>query len=229
MTNVRDTEPEPFVIPLNLEGTELVSFDMVEPGGWAAYFSDATESAYVLLRVAPEDGPPLEAVFEDGRPAVRFPINHAEGQPFEVRELHVAVRPHTAGFASSLLREIPFTRIEAAVNHPLQRRTLARMVLPAGTIGMGSLPAGARFLLRPEAVPRLSMPDLKVDDPGGYRKPDRFYEQVADLYLTLAAVTGRPAQELAAANGVPVGTVHRWVKEAKARRLLLLPSHRARD
>ena len=36
----------------------------------------------------------------------------------------------------------------------------------------------------------------------------------------------RPAQELAEANHVPVATVHRWIREAKVRRLLLLPAHR---
>lgn len=225
VTNVRDLEPAPYVIPLNLDGTELLSFNTVEPGGWAAYFSEATKSAYVLVRVGPEAGLPSMPVVQDGRVDLQAPADHAAGQALEVRELRVAVFPQTAGFASSLLREIPFTRIEAAVNHPTHRQALARLVLPANAVGLGNMPEGTRYLLKPEPV-RPTMPGLQIDDPGGYRKPDDFYRTVADVYLSLAAVSARPAQELAEANGTPVATVHRWVREAKARGVLKLPAHR---
>jgi hypothetical protein len=69
-------------------------------------------------------------------------------------------------------------------------------------------------------------PNLQIADPGGYRKPDDFYASVAERFLWLASVSRCPAKNLAAANGVSVGAVHRWVREAKARGLLVLPNHR---
>jgi hypothetical protein len=68
---------------------------------------------------------------------------------------------------------------------------------------------------------------VKIPDGGGRRKPDRFYEQIAERFAYLATVSPRPAMELAKANGVPVTTVHGWVKEAR-RRGLLAAGERAR-
>jgi hypothetical protein len=88
------------------------------------------------------------------------------------------------------------------------------------------LPGAAGFRTPPADPPAVERRSLTIDDPGGYRKPDEFYRHVADLYLHLAAVSGRPAHELAQANNVPVATVHRWIREAKTRQILLLPAHR---
>jgi hypothetical protein len=63
--------------------------------------------------------------------------------------------------------------------------------------------------------------------PDGPRKPDGFYRQVAATYSALAALSPRPAAELAEANNVPASTVHRWVKEAR-RRGFLAPGHKGR-
>jgi hypothetical protein len=144
----------------------------------------------------------------------------------EVRELRVSVvGADVAGFASGLLRDIPVLRIEAAINQEAHRRyLLSRVLAVAGTDA--EPPGGARYRQPPRRPPVLTPLALAITDPGGYRKPDGFYRQVADLYLHLAAVSSRPAQELAEANHMPVATVHRWIREAKARRLLLLPAHR---
>ncbi len=83
-----------------------------------------------------------------------------------------------------------------------------------------------RYLTPPPRTPPLDRRSLTIFDPGGYRKPDAFYRHVADLYTHLAAVSARPAHKLAEANNVPAATVHRWIREAKARRILLLPAHR---
>ena len=66
---------------------------------------------------------------------------------------------------------------------------------------------------------------LKLRVPEGGKKPDSFYEQLAArwTWLTITRPRGgrhRPASELAEANGVPVSTVHRWVKEARRRGIL---------
>jgi len=207
MPNVRDVEPEPYVIPLSLDGREALSFSPEVHRGWASYHSDAVSdmNAYVLIRIGPQ--------------------GKGEDCPFEIRELRVVVATETAGFGSPLLREVPATRIEAAVNQPDHREVLKRLVMPEFIVA-DSIPApGVRWILRPDPIkPR--RPRLKINNPGGYRKPDEFYRQVASRYLWLAAVSPRPAQELAAANDVPVATVHRWIREAKARGVLLLPAHR---
>jgi hypothetical protein len=65
---------------------------------------------------------------------------------------------------------------------------------------------------------------LKIPDGA---KPDRFYQQVAETYSHLARGSNRPAVEMAEVNGVPVTTVHRWVKEAR-RRGFLPPGQKGR-
>lgn len=52
------------------------------------------------------------------------------------------------------------------------------------------------------------------------RKPEHFYENVAELYRELAVESSKPSVLIAEANDVPVTTVHRWVKEARRRELL---------
>jgi transposase-like protein len=52
------------------------------------------------------------------------------------------------------------------------------------------------------------------------RFPVDFFEQVACVYIRLAAISSSPIVQLARANDVPPSTAHRWVKEA--RRLGLL-------
>ena len=52
-------------------------------------------------------------------------------------------------------------------------------------------------------------------------KPDGFYEKVAIAYERLSVRSNRPAAEIAEAVGVPLTTVHRWVK--RARQLGYLP------
>jgi hypothetical protein len=52
-------------------------------------------------------------------------------------------------------------------------------------------------------------------------KPDDFYEKVAIAYERLSVRSNRPAAEIHEAVGVPLTTVHRWVK--RARQLGYLP------
>jgi hypothetical protein len=46
--------------------------------------------------------------------------------------------------------------------------------------------------------------------------PLEFAKQVAEQYKLAALRTHEPAVELASASGVPVGTVRRWIREARA-------------
>jgi predicted DNA-binding protein (UPF0251 family) len=91
---------------------------------------------------------------------------------------------------SEVLRTLPFRAMEAYINQRYARST--------------------------EKAPRIR---LRVPEGGG-KKPDNFYRQVAEAYESLAQTTSAPAKEIADRNGVARSTVHRWVKEARARGLL---------
>jgi len=65
----------------------------------------------------------------------------------------------------------------------------------------------------PEAPPSLA---LRV--PKGHKRDDLFYATVQAVYDNQAAISRRAAADLAEANGVPVTTVHRWLKEGRRRR-----------
>jgi hypothetical protein len=216
MTNARDEEPEPYLIPLSLDGREVLSFEPREFSGWAAYFSDEVQrsGAYVFFRFGPRRDEP------DGRRRLL-----ADGAPIEILEMQVVAKTWgTRDLGSTLLRTIPWDRIQAAVNQPAHRETLARLLPPANLI-MDSPPGkSVAWTLRPQHPVELPPPQPRLDIiPQGYRKPDDFYRQVAERFLQLATISGRPAQELAEANGVKPTTVHRWIREAKDRGLLALP------
>jgi hypothetical protein len=219
MSQAHRREPSPHLIPLDFDGAEVLSVDVgPQARGWAAYFSPPViaSGALVLLRLAPQA--------PDAQPQAKGAVE--PDVPLEVREVRVVAAPGAAGFVSSLLREVPVLRIEAAINQTVHRRQLAAKVFASNPVGMEGVAGGSRFQRAPSKMPNLPRRSLTVEDPGGYRKPDEFYRQVADLYLHLAAVTGRPAHELAQANNLPVATMHRWIREAKARQILLLPTHR---
>jgi hypothetical protein len=63
--------------------------------------------------------------------------------------------------------------------------------------------------------------------PYGNKYPDTFYERVAKAYETAVANGEPPAQAMSNANGVPLTTVHRWVREAR-RRGVLAPAQKGR-
>jgi len=76
--------------------------------------------------------------------------------------------------------------------------------------------ATMRAATRPDRAPslRLRIPTTRI-------KGDEFYARVAELFSYRAVVSSSPALDIAAANHVPVSTVHRWVKEARRRGLLV--------
>ncbi|MGI5246000.1 hypothetical protein [Dactylosporangium sp. CA-139066] len=124
--------------------------------------------------------------------------------------------------SAELLRAIPVGRIEAAANAQLTAVEAVR-----GTAAV------VNTRPRPVAPPvaedvgwEMTEPALAVARaaPGGATRmrgrPDVFYRQVADVYLTYAQASPRPACDLADERGVPVSTAHRWVKEARRRGFL---------
>jgi hypothetical protein len=67
--------------------------------------------------------------------------------------------------------------------------------------------------------PRLTRPDGA--------SPEEFYPRVAAAYSQYAPRTRAPAKEMAAEAGVPITTVHRWIREAR-RRGFLTPARKGK-
>jgi hypothetical protein len=117
------------------------------------------------------------------------------------------------------LRAVPLGRIEAAANAQL------------GGWG-GELPDSEDVNRRPTRPPVRTGEswdqEAAVPAPGGAvvgqrpqrGRPDAFYAELADEYRALVARTSRPAVEIAKRRDVPISTAHRWIKEARRRRLL---------
>src|ERR1035437_3554425 len=103
------------------------------------------------------------------------------------------------GLPGDVVRTLPYREMEAFINRRYNRPTegLQQQVFPEKSPGV-----------------RLRVPK------GNGKKPDDFYRRVAEAYEYLSNKTSSPAQEIATRNGVKPTTVHRWVKEARARGLL---------
>lgn len=213
--NIRDQEPPPLAVPLSLDGSEVLTFDVGGPSGWAAFHSpEASRAGLTLqLRFGPETMDPRAAL--------------------QVRELHVAADPRGAAFSSPLLRTLPFSRMVAAVNREVVREQLRPLMPAANMIESASFGSGLiAWTFKPLEPVVANQPILALTVPSDRRKPDEFYALVADTYLAQATLSNRAAQDLAEANTVPVSTVHRWLKEARNRGVLRLPQQgdlRGRD
>jgi hypothetical protein len=215
MVNARDDYPEPLIVPLSIDGSEALTFDVGGISGWGAFHSKTTQEhqVFALLRVGPETSEP--------------------DSPLEVRELRVALgtagergdlRDAGDGFTSALLRTIPFGRIVAAINRPAIAAELRPLLPPANFVWDGAFPGSKAwtYVLPPSRKVTLR-PKLRVKDPGTRRKPDEFYRNVAELFLAQASISDRAAKDLAEANDLPPTTVHRWLKEARVRGVLRMP------
>ena len=103
-----------------------------------------------------------------------------------------------------VLRRLQIARHVAWLNGDEDQRARARAVLALG---------GELVL---DTTPR-----LRLAGSNAAPKPAGFYERVAELYGDLTARGERgAAKRIAQANGVPVTTVHNWIKEARRRELL---------
>jgi hypothetical protein len=209
VVNIRDEQPEPLVVPLSTDGSEALTVDVGGISGWAVYHSAETQQRgiAVRLRLGPERA----------------------SQAVEIRELQVSAHDGKV-FHSPFLRTIPITRIVAAVNRPSVAEQLRPLLPPATMIESGAAPGSGQwaYTLPPREKVTLR-PRLRVKDPGTRRKPDKFYSQIAELYLAQGSISDRPAKDIAEANGLPVTTVHRWLKEARNRGLLRLPASKGED
>lgn len=127
-----------------------------------------------------------------------------------------------------LLNQIPLGRIEEVLNQPEMAAALRRELERAAD---GFEPGPTMADLKPSSPsPKvvLGRPRRKVRVPSGRSYPDEFYADVAAAYGFHAASGSSAAAAIAAEADVPRSTVHRWLKEARARGLLA-PSSRARS
>ncbi len=165
---------------------------------------------------------------DDVRARVRFVIR--EDGRLEPAEVHLE-RGGTQRLTGDNLRKLPLGHIEAWANGHMRDELVERI----NSSGQKVAKATDRWLavmagpqdpetkLRTDtAFKKLSRRALILRVPNDLKKPDSFYQKVADLYTTLAeAGNRRPAQEIADANeDIDVTTVHRWIKEARRRGLL---------
>lgn len=152
--------------------------------------------------------------YADHEVYVRFGV--AESGRLDVVELRV-VAP--AGVAAELLRRVPLGRIESMANSPEQADAIRASVEAASEVERTIGPAGdlADHEEMSVSMERRTRRGLKLRIPSGPRRPDDFYRQVAVAYATAARTTRGAAEAIAAANDVPVTTVHRWMKEARRR------------
>ena len=167
----------------------------------------------------------------------------AEGR-VSITELHIIPKPGPV-LTGEVVRSIPFAQIEAALNVPL-----VAMLIPGRLSGGDDLgdawdvPVDASSPSdwphqMPPPPPQPTVPSVTVDRlsngvfavtltpalltievPDERRRPDEFYRHVAEVFSLAASMGPRPAVRIADASGVPVSTVHRWVKEARRRGLM---------
>jgi hypothetical protein len=148
------------------------------------------------------------------RVAVRFAKNEAgRWQPAELR---MDAEP----LDTTALRRVPLTMMESAANNVAAEHLEKRLHHdePKPWWRPPHMQPGEVWHPERRLRSKLTIPA---------RKTDMFYQRVAALYSQRAAQSNRPAVEMANANGVPVTTVHRWVKEAR-RRGFLPPGQKGR-
>ena len=75
-------------------------------------------------------------------------------------------------------------------------------------------------LLGTPSFAHAGLTSLRVSVPEGRRYDDEFYASNGELYRQLVEDGESPAVKLASANGVPVTTVHRWIRETRRRGFL---------
>ncbi len=132
-------------------------------------------------------------VYETSDPAIRIQVKADEVAGRRVLSGFLVEREGGA-IDAQLLRSLPLVDIEHQLNSKLIRGALTYRDRKAG---------------------------LKIKTPVGQRTyPDEFYERVASIYSMLIARREHPAPAIAEANGIPVSTVHRWIKESRQRGIL---------
>ena len=146
-----------------------------------------------------------------------------ESDRSEIVELYIRGRNLT----TDKLRSIPLGHIEAiATTDPNVTPAIDGEVPLPMSQAANALGHRASQLLINAAHRKAYPPRKPLTRPDG-SDPDGFYKQVADAYRDVVQTTPKVAKVLAEEANVPVGTVHRWVLEAR-RRGFLPPARQGR-
>lgn len=141
-----------------------------------------------------------------------------------VAEVHVK----DAESVSEALRDLPLRMLEAVANsQDALRRALdeATEVEAATDEWLAALASRRSVVIGTEGPRSLRIKGAKVAP--GQKRPDDFYQAVLQIHA-LATSQGKTAEDIARANGVPVTSVYRWLKEARARVVMAAATGRAR-
>jgi hypothetical protein len=101
-----------------------------------------------------------------------------------------------------LLRDVPVARIDVAANADPKIREWIE---------------ASNAELATEARRMWARRTHKLRRPPGHRLDDAFFERVAAAYQEALMFGQQPAKTLAADSDTPLGTVNRWIREAKER------------
>jgi hypothetical protein len=131
--------------------------------------------------------------------------------------------------SAETLRGISIPRLEARLAQVTRDPDTAERMSRAddNDLKIGKLRSRARDVadhereLRAQGIARAELRRPDGED------PEEFYRLVSRAYAEYAAETKAPAREMAEEAGVPVTTVHRWVREAR-RRGFLPPARKGR-
>jgi hypothetical protein len=196
-------------------------------GGWVEVkHSDAPR---FLARFAPDEAGrlvPVALVLEPDRPidstmlqrlrlvSVEAYVNRPEVRQRVLDSIDQADHPRR--YFLDVLALVPLISQDAVV-HPHAIAARAEVGNPTVRVAQARETETAQPI-RPMKTRRLGTAvDLSAP---AHRKPDEFYQEVANQYGQLVATSNRPAAEMAELYGIPVTTVHRWVKEARRRGFL---------
>lgn len=145
-----------------------------------------------------------------------------EGARGEISQLAVRGRNLT----TDKLRSIPLAHLETLANtNPDFRPHIAGTPQHQISEAFEQVVQQANRVMIKEAY-RKAEPRKPLTRPDG-SNPDAFYQQVAEAYRDVLQNNRKVAVALAEEAGVPVGTVHRWVLEAR-RRGFLPPARQGR-
>lgn len=143
----------------------------------------------------------------------------AEDGRFEVVELYLDPEPRPV--STEDLRRVPIGRIEAWANSARGRANIEQNATGQAI----SIVAYAEEIRRLSEAPLEKPPSRRPsaalvlgNTPND--RGDKFYQQVAHVYLGLVEHGVAPAPLIAMTNDVPVTTARRWIKEARRRGFL---------
>jgi hypothetical protein len=126
------------------------------------------------------------------------------GERIVIGELNLA---WPEGVRSGAVNALRLESIEASLNHGD-----VRLMAEAAMAGKPFAKIRRRLMPRPT---HLTVPDK---GPSGYG--DRFYQQVASIYVSAVERGQAPAPVLVEASGKPLATVRRWIVECRRRGFL---------